>query len=226
LKKGVFMADDNITTAVTGAAKGGIIGVLVGAVAVFAAITLGAGFVGALGSAIGIGSGAGPAMGALFSGGALTWLAGITAAGVGVAYGTVPALLGGAIGLAKAGDRINHKAAHAGRAAHSHQQMQEKARNDGIIEGTQQAYQMLAPQFEQREQAAYQKGQQDIVEQIQQHAMKEMEQQQKQVGAAIETKPDAKGFAAKCEAKCTVSKADMIKTERQQQANAVPQLGA
>lgn len=169
----------------------------------------------AIPAAVGVIAGMGIA--ALATGGVLGAIASVTgflvgAAGVGAGiysaavYGGTAAVGGGLLGAIKGGSQVSRENAAYQNRHHSHGQNRQlataKTFNDGEIKGIQEGYQLaradMEPAIQQREQRAFQKGQDMVVEQIQEHMNAQMGAQASQTKTG---KFADKEIALKCESK-------------------------
>lgn len=156
--------------------------------------------------------------------GVLGIVGGVGAGVAGAAYGGTASIIGGSLlGVAKGGEQISKEnAAYRNRGQRHHNTMT-KAFNDGEIKGIQEGYQIartdMEPLAQKREQVAFQKGQEYVVHQIQEHMQAQQTQTVTQPGE--EGKPGK--FAGKLALKCE-SKAEAIIQQREADAMAPKQL--
>ncbi len=223
---------DGFSTAATVGGKAVKWGLL-GAIAAFAipAVVIG-----------GAGLLAGAAISALATGGIMGGIASVagllvSAAGVvggvvagvssAASFGGGAAVVGGALGAVKGvGQVVDENSAYRNR-GQGKQNTRAKTFNDGEIKGIQEGYQIaksdIEPQIQKREQVAFQKGQEFVVNQIQEHMSAQMaagaDPKGQQAAAAA-----AGGFAGKeIELKCE-SKAKAVLKQREVEAMMPKQL--
>jgi len=211
------------TTATIGSnvVKYGLLGVAAAAVGGFALAVLGAGILTAV-TGYGFVQGAGTMLG----GGALTWIVGGGAAITsGIFAGGWGAVGGGFLGLFKGAEQVSRENnAFRKRVVERMQggeNKEAKLFNDGEIKGIDEGYAMAVKDMEPQMQVAFQKGQESVVQQIQEQMMKaaaEAEQSQQSAPALAAAAPQpAKGNLADKFPKAE-HKAEAIIQERQEQA--------
>lgn len=151
------------------AAKWGLMGALV-------AFALPALVIG--GTSLAVGAAIGGAIGSVIGIGGL--VAGVATGAVSAfSFGSTAAIAGGIVGAARGGDQVNREAtAYRNRGA-GVQNGKAKLFNDGEVRGLQEGYQIaradMEPMIQQREQAAFQKGQEYVVHQIQEQMNAQMQ---------------------------------------------------
>jgi hypothetical protein len=156
--------------------------------------------------------------------GGLGIVGGLGAGIAGAAYGGTASMIGGSLlGVAKGGDQISKENAAYRNRGRKNENSVVKAFNDGEIKGIQEGYQIartdMEPMTQKREQVAFQKGQEFVVHQIQEHM------QAQEAGAVPGAEKDKPGkFAGKVALKCE-SKAEAIIQQREADAMAPKQLG-
>ncbi|NCY26903.1 MAG: hypothetical protein EBX37_19365 [Alphaproteobacteria bacterium] len=142
-----------------------------------------------------------------FLAGAAGVVGGVIAGGYSAAaYGGAAAVGGGLIGVMKGGSQVTRENSAYANRHHARGQNRQlaaaKTFNDGEIKGIQEGYQLARADMEQniqkREQQAFQKGQEYVVEQIQEHMNAQMTAQASQTKSANFAE---KEIALKCESK-------------------------
>lgn len=204
---------DGISTAATvgsKAVKWGIIGAIA-AFAIPALIIGGGGFL--LGGMVAAGAAAGSGAaitGAIIQG--ISLLAGVVTGGFAAAsYGGTAAVAGGLYGAIRGGDQVSREGRAYRNRGHSHQNSMAKAFNDGEIKGIQEGYQLrgadMEPVIQQRERAAYIRGQKDLIEAAQ--------EEERKASAAQTVKTPGGEVMVRCESKAQVIRKEQEAKDKQ-----------
>jgi hypothetical protein len=127
--------------------------------------------------------------------GVVAGIAGAVLGGAGsLSLGGIGALVGGMLGVAKGGEQVSRENQASRSRVAGKQNTVAKAFSDGEVKGIQEGYQIaradMEPVAQKREQVAFQKGQEFVVNQIQEHMNSQM---QEKPAAAVK----AGGFAQK-----------------------------
>ena len=198
-----------VATVGSKAVQYGLLGAALAAAAGFGLAVVAAGIVTSI-AQVGFGVGAS----AMLSGGAATWIIGMPAAAVtGWFGGGYAAVGGGLLGVLKGTDQVSRESNAFRRRVEANmakgQNKEAKLFNDGEIKGIDEGYAMAVQDLQPQMQAAFQKGQESVVQQIQAQMMQAAAEQQ-----AAPAQPKEGKFADKfeCKAACH-AEAEIVKRE-------------